>query len=270
MPESHVPSLGDRIRAERVRRGVSLRALAREVGVSASMISQIETGKSRPSVSTLFAITTALGMSLQDVFDPAPPGVPEDEGGGPDAGPLAAAVTAAALAAGGLTAGGPAGGGLSGGGLSGGGLTGVGRAGRSGRAAAGSGPGSLPTTMLEALSARGPRLGPLVRPADRRVLTLDSGVTWERLGELPPMHVDFILLTYAPGGTSSSTGDLMRHPGWEWGFLMHGELVLTLGFEEIVVRAGDAVCFDSTTPHRYRNDGSVPASGVWFVVEDLP
>src|SRR5215468_2158638 len=69
MPASQVPSLGERIRMERTRQGVSLRALARDVGVSASMISQIETGKSRPSVSTLYAITTALGMSLQEIFD---------------------------------------------------------------------------------------------------------------------------------------------------------------------------------------------------------
>jgi transcriptional regulator with XRE-family HTH domain len=221
MPASHVPSLGDRIREERTRRGVSLRSLARDVGVSASMISQIETGKSRPSVSTLYAITNALGMSLQEVFDLA--GTPE------------AAATA---------------------------LVGAG--------AAGEATPRLPTTVLEALSARGPRLGPLVRPPDRRVLTLDSGVTWERLGELPPLHVDFLLMTYAPGGSSSSTGDLMRHPGWEWGYLLHGELVLTLGFEEIVIRPRDAVSFDSTTPHRYRNDGTVPAAGVWFVVEDRP
>src|SRR5215475_7367846 len=91
MPASQVPSLGDQIRTERTRKGVSLRALARDVGVSASMISQIETGKSRPSVSTLYAITTALGMSLQEIFDlvgTAGEAVPDGE----------AAPTAAALA----------------------------------------------------------------------------------------------------------------------------------------------------------------------------
>src|SRR5882672_6971492 len=66
-----LPSLGDRIRAGRLSRGLSLRALAAEVGVSASMISQIENGKSQPSVSTLYAITSALGMSIQAVFDAA-------------------------------------------------------------------------------------------------------------------------------------------------------------------------------------------------------
>src|SRR4051812_30201173 len=201
-----VPPLGQRIRAERLRRDMSLRALAHEVGVSASMISQLENGKAQPSVSTLYAITSVLGMSVQDVFEP----------------PLEPADVV-----------------------------------------------PRPTTVLAALRApRGARLGPLVRPAQRQVLTLDSGVTWERLGTLPGRQIDFLRVTYAPGGTSSSTGDLMRHPGSEYGFLLSGELVLTLGFEELTLRPGDAVSFDSTTPHRYRNDTTEPAVGVWYVVED--
>jgi quercetin dioxygenase-like cupin family protein len=60
----------------------------------------------------------------------------------------------------------------------------------------------------------------------------------------------------------------MRHPGSEFGLMLRGELVLTLGFEELVLRPGDSVSFDSTTPHRYRNDGVEPAVGVWFVIEE--
>jgi transcriptional regulator with XRE-family HTH domain len=188
-----LPTLGLRIRQERQRRGISLRALAREVGVSASMISQIETGKSRPSVSTLYAITSALKMPLEEAFAPADP----------EPGSHAAGAT-----------------------------------------------------------------GPLVHPEERAVLRLDSGVTWERLGELPGQTVDFLLVTYAPGATSSSGGDLMRHTGAEYGYLLRGELVLTLGFEEVRLRAGDAISFESTTPHGYRNDGADPAVGVWFVIEN--
>ncbi len=60
--------VGGRIRAAREEAGLSLRALARSVGVSPSAVSQIETGKSRPSVSTLYAIVTALGISLDELF----------------------------------------------------------------------------------------------------------------------------------------------------------------------------------------------------------
>jgi transcriptional regulator with XRE-family HTH domain len=57
-----------RLRAERERRQISLRELARRLGVSPSAISQIETGRARPSVATLWAIVTELGMSLDDLF----------------------------------------------------------------------------------------------------------------------------------------------------------------------------------------------------------
>jgi transcriptional regulator with XRE-family HTH domain len=57
-----------RLRAERERRGVSLRKLAREVGISASALSQIETGRSRPSVTTLYALVSTLGLSLDALF----------------------------------------------------------------------------------------------------------------------------------------------------------------------------------------------------------
>lgn len=53
---------------------MSLRALAREVGVSPSLISQIEHGKATPSVATLYAIVSELGISLDELFFQNPRG----------------------------------------------------------------------------------------------------------------------------------------------------------------------------------------------------
>ena len=75
MNNAGVAAIGARIRAERERRGMSVRALARDVGVSPSLISQIETSKTLPSVSTLYAITTALEVPVDEIFDPAPTAV---------------------------------------------------------------------------------------------------------------------------------------------------------------------------------------------------
>ena len=69
MSEPKVPPIGPRIRAERMRREVTIRALARVIGVSPSLISQIETGKSQPSVSTLYAMSSALGLPLEELFN---------------------------------------------------------------------------------------------------------------------------------------------------------------------------------------------------------
>jgi len=68
--------VGPRLRAYREQRGLSLRELARRLGVSPSAISQIETGKSRPSVSTLYSIVSELGMSLDELFGAAKPAPP--------------------------------------------------------------------------------------------------------------------------------------------------------------------------------------------------
>lgn len=78
--------LGSRLRAERVRQKIGVRELAREVGVSASMISQIELGRAQPSVSTLYAIVQHLGLSMDQLFQPDnghPPHAPaaEPQGG---------------------------------------------------------------------------------------------------------------------------------------------------------------------------------------------
>jgi transcriptional regulator with XRE-family HTH domain len=60
--------VGSRLREERERRGISLRELARRVGVSPSLVSQIELDRINPSVSTLYALVTEVGMTMSDVF----------------------------------------------------------------------------------------------------------------------------------------------------------------------------------------------------------
>jgi transcriptional regulator with XRE-family HTH domain len=66
--------VGEGLRKHRVEAGMSLRALAREVGVSPSLISQIEHGKATPSVATLYAIVSELGISLDELFFDTPRG----------------------------------------------------------------------------------------------------------------------------------------------------------------------------------------------------
>ena len=78
-PEPHEPShIGPRLRAQRERLGLSLRELARRIGVSASLISQIERDKVNPSVSTLYSLVRELGLGMGDLFsaDGARPSVP--------------------------------------------------------------------------------------------------------------------------------------------------------------------------------------------------
>jgi transcriptional regulator with XRE-family HTH domain len=60
--------IGRRLAAFRAQRAMRVADLAREVGVTPSLISQIERGLSRPSVSTLFAISQALDVPVDAFF----------------------------------------------------------------------------------------------------------------------------------------------------------------------------------------------------------
>jgi transcriptional regulator with XRE-family HTH domain len=73
---TELDAVGSRIRAARQAQGMSLRALAEKVGVSASMLSLIETGRSRSSIPTLYAIVEALDMSMNTLFTSDRDGAP--------------------------------------------------------------------------------------------------------------------------------------------------------------------------------------------------
>lgn len=212
--------MGSLIRRERQNQGLSLRELARRVGVSASMLSQVETGRTRPSVSTIYAIATELGLSIDALLS-------DKE---------AAVATATAAAAGETAA--------------------------DGASAAGPRVRRVPVGTAAAADLA----SQLVRPEQRRKLELESGVTWELLSDLLPHLVDFMFVTYEPGGRSSSSGKLMRHTGTEFAFLVRGKLKIQVGFDEYVLQAGDALAFDSSEPHLLVNEGTEPAEGIWFVL----
>ncbi len=194
--------VGALLRLARVKRGISLRALAAEIGVSPSLISQVETGKTQPSVSTLYALSNFLGISMDDLLS-NDNSVVEGDATAPTAGP---------------------------------------------------------TPFVH-----GPQ-PPVQHAHDNPRLEMDNGVRWERLaiGEGGP--VEPLLVTYSPGASSSIEGKLMRHGGFEYAYILEGELTLQLEFDTYVLTAGDSLQFDSIRPHMYTNHGAVAARGVWHVV----
>jgi Predicted transcriptional regulators len=70
-PSGHVgmDGLGARLKELRKHAGLSLRELARQTGVSPSLVSQIENGKSRPSVSTLYSFARLLNVPVDELFE---------------------------------------------------------------------------------------------------------------------------------------------------------------------------------------------------------
>jgi transcriptional regulator with XRE-family HTH domain len=197
---SHAPSaLGPRLRAIRVRRGISLRELARRLELSPSSISQIETGKMQPSVRTLYAFVAEFGVTVDEVlFDQAQP--PPD--------------------------------------------------------------GASASVSESSPAVAGPGLA-VQRAVGRPTITLNSGVTWERLMFWADEDVEFIEATYPPGGASDEA--LGRHSGHEFGFVLSGVLRVVVGFDEFVLEPGDSITFPSPTPHRLSNEGSETVRAIWVV-----
>ena len=64
----HVRAIGEKLREARQERKMSLRELANKADISASMLSQIETGKVSPSVRSLYDIATALAVTVDYFF----------------------------------------------------------------------------------------------------------------------------------------------------------------------------------------------------------
>jgi mannose-6-phosphate isomerase-like protein (cupin superfamily)/DNA-binding XRE family transcriptional regulator len=102
--------LGPRLRVAREQWELSVRELARRIGCSASLISQIERGVSVPSVGVLYSLATELDTSLDHLLFGAEPRRPTAPAPGPAApgsvtpGPDAPGVVASGVVASGVVA----------------------------------------------------------------------------------------------------------------------------------------------------------------------
>lgn len=77
--------VGERVRAARAAAGMTVRELARRIGLSASHVSQVERGLGAFSVPALYAVASELGVSMNELLAPAEePAVEHDPGGAGD------------------------------------------------------------------------------------------------------------------------------------------------------------------------------------------
>lgn len=72
----HLGEVGQQLRRARLAAGISVREMARRVDVSPSFVSQVELGRTKPSVGTLYAIASELGVPLDSLM---PVGAPAEE-----------------------------------------------------------------------------------------------------------------------------------------------------------------------------------------------
>ena len=246
--------LGPRLRLVREGRAISVRELARRVGCSASLISQVERGLSVPSVGILYSLASELDCSLDYVLF----------GIGASAGSMQrdAAAADARSAEGVLLEDLPAGTGAP---LSGASPQGTGEfRGEVPVIARGGGP--VAGRVASALGSD----GVVQRGCDRRIIDLASGVRWERLTPGADDRVDFLEVIYSPSGHSTDERRPLRHEGREYGLILSGTLHARVGFETYELNPGDSIAFDSSTPHEYWNTTDEVVHAVWVVMHPSP
>ena len=228
-----VGNLGGGLRQARLQANMSLREVARQLGVSASFVSQLENGKSQPSVATLHSMARLLGVSIDRLFDEqdraalstetsSAPSRPEEHSPAPvDDAPS-----------------------------------------EEGTSLSGSKPGFPGVTWGE--PSTDPQRFSVTTPGHRSRLVLESGVSWEQLVRKSD-ELDFIELVHPAGSSTTIDGRMLRHHDYEYGILLEGELEVTLGLDVFVLHAGEAIGFDATIPHLFRNLGTTPARGIWVM-----
>jgi transcriptional regulator with XRE-family HTH domain/quercetin dioxygenase-like cupin family protein len=253
--------LGRRVAAYRIARGMKVTQLAREVGVSSSLISQIERQQSQPSVSTLFALAEALDVPVDAFFEE---------------GHAASAAESAARDWTGRRAGksveGEAGRRSADSG------TDAGEAGRrAGDSAAGAGDSARHWAGGRVGDSAGGRRsrsaddggsgeGYVVRRGERSIIEIEGGIRWERLTPLPLDRMDFLEIVYEP--RSESHPQLYRHPGIEMLLVLQGRLDIHIGFRRHELSAGDSMHFPSSLPHRYVNPTDEETRAVTMLLHD--
>ena len=225
-----VVNLGARLKHHRQLAGLSLRELARQLGVSPSFVSQLENAKSQPSVATLYSISQLLDVSIDELFSTGEPATPVV----PVPGPVHQHVRGPAP------------------------VRAVGEHGVVNRSDLGSPADAWPNDKSLAKLC-------VTRPGERARLEMDSGVVWIQLATNTGADLDFIEVIYPPHSTSTNDNRMLQHAGSEFGYLIEGELELTVGFEVHTLHAGDAFGFDSSRPHLFANKTDGPARGVWYV-----
>ena len=100
----------------------------------------------------------------------------------------------------------------------------------------------------------------LVRPDQRKILETSPGVRMELLA-WGNTAMEPHLFRIKPGGGS---GESYSHEGEEFLHVLRGEFEISLkGRERYLLKSGDSLYFESSTPHRWKNPGRTESWILW-------
>jgi transcriptional regulator with XRE-family HTH domain len=105
----------------------------------------------------------------------------------------------------------------------------------------------------------------VVRKADQRVIETAQHVVRRLLKEDRGRGVSIAINEYAPD-TGSDKAPL-SHKGYEYGFVLEGQLTVEIDGTAYEVGGGDLISYHSRRPHRIWNHGRRPVRTLWFNVD---
>ncbi|MDF2665944.1 MAG: putative transcriptional regulator [Microbacterium sp.] len=112
----------------------------------------------------------------------------------------------------------------------------------------------------------GPSGFTLQRAGQSPDIVLDSGVSFRRLTPGSSPGVDYFESIYPPGASAHGADGLFHHEGYEVGTVVSGELTIDFEAERVILRAGDAISYPCSVPHRLHNTGETDAVAHWLIV----
>lgn len=103
-----------------------------------------------------------------------------------------------------------------------------------------------------------------VRRASNRpkVVVGANGFSKELLSPQSNESMRFMILTIPPGAQNNET---LTGPGGKGGYVIEGEVLLTVGDEAAALSHGDSFQFSSAEPHRIENHSSETARVLWII-----
>ena len=87
----------------------------------------------------------------------------------------------------------------------------------------------------------------------KRVIIPGSNVVYNILTPFKLSPLGFALVEFPPG---SREGSFFQHDGFEYIYVLEGELEITIGDSNYTLYAGDSACYDSSLPHFFQNNTS--------------
>lgn len=80
----------------------------------------------------------------------------------------------------------------------------------------------------------------------------------------PGEHLEIEPLYVTLNPENGTEANIVTHEGWEFFYVIEGEVTLHLGDQSITCKKGDSICYNSMIPHHSENTGTEPAVGMWI------